>query len=69
MSLPTAAPVRSENSSLPKTIADIERDRLLEALQRCGGIQTRAAALLGLTPRQLGYKMRKYHIDPRRVLS
>jgi Nif-specific regulatory protein len=63
------APLRSENSSLPKTIADIERDRLLEALQRCGGIQTRAAALLGLTPRQLGYKMRKYHIDPRRVFS
>jgi Nif-specific regulatory protein len=59
---------RPEAASLPKTIADIERERLLEALQRCGGIQTRAAALLGLTPRQLGYKMRKYHIDPRRGL-
>jgi Nif-specific regulatory protein len=63
------APLRPEAASLPRTIADLERERLLEALQRCGGVQTRATALLGLTPRQLGYKMRKYHIDPRRGLS
>jgi Nif-specific regulatory protein len=69
VSIPVAAPVRLEAASLPKTIADLERERLLEALQRCGGVQTRAATLLGLTPRQLGYKMRKYHIDPRRGLS
>jgi Nif-specific regulatory protein len=69
VSLPMATPMRLEAASLPRTIADLERERLLEALQRCGGVQTRAATLLGLTPRQLGYKMRKYHIDPRRGLS
>jgi Nif-specific regulatory protein len=55
--------------SLTRTIADLERKRLIEALQRSGGVQTRAAALLGITPRQLGYKAKKYHIDPKRVLS
>jgi Nif-specific regulatory protein len=59
----------SEDATLPREIADIERERLLEALQRCGGVQTRAAALLGITPRQLGYKLRKYRINPRSVLS
>jgi two-component system NtrC family response regulator len=31
-----------------------------EALSRAGGIQTRAAELLGLTERALRYKLRKY---------
>lgn len=56
-------------STLPKAVADIERERLLEALRRSGGVQTRAAALLGITPRQLGYKLKKYHITPKMVLS
>jgi Nif-specific regulatory protein len=59
----------SEVATLPREIADIERERLIEALQRCGGVQTRAATLLGITPRQLGYRLRKYHIDPHSVLS
>jgi Nif-specific regulatory protein len=56
-------------STLPKAVADIERERLLEALRRSGGVQTRAAALLGITPRQLGYKLKKYHIAPKMVLN
>jgi Nif-specific regulatory protein len=63
------SPSRPDLPSLPKTIAELERERLIEALQRCGGVQTRAAAFLGLTPRQLGYKMKKYRIDLRSVLS
>jgi Nif-specific regulatory protein len=55
--------------TLPKAVADIERERLLEALRRSGGVQTRAATLLGITPRQLGYKLKKYHIVPRTVLD
>ena len=38
------------------------RERIVAALGRCGGVQARAARLLGLTPRQIGYKMRKYEI-------
>jgi Nif-specific regulatory protein len=55
-------------SSLPGAVADIERQRLVEALQRSGGVQTRAASLLGITPRQLGYRLKKYQIDPKQIL-
>jgi Nif-specific regulatory protein len=68
---PAAAPSAAmppPTSSLPGAVADIERQRLMEALQRSGGVQTRAAALLGITPRQLGYRLKKYQIDPRHVL-
>lgn len=62
-------PLRSPvTSSLPGVVADIERQRLIEALQRSGGVQTRAASLLGITPRQLGYKLKKYQIDAKHVL-
>jgi Nif-specific regulatory protein len=49
-------------------VADIERQRVVEALQRCGGVQTRAASILGITPRQLGYRLKKYSIDPKQIL-
>ncbi|MGE3537515.1 MAG: sigma-54 interaction domain-containing protein [Candidatus Tectimicrobiota bacterium] len=65
--LPT--PAESTAATLPKAVADIERERLLEALRRSGGVQTRAAAFLGITPRQLGYKLKKYHITPKVVLG
>lgn len=61
--------VEAGPSTLPKAVAEVERERLLEALRRSGGVQTRAAALLGITPRQLGYKLRKYHIAPKAVLG
>jgi Nif-specific regulatory protein len=71
--LPTPPPrglfPESTASTLPKAVADIERERLLEALRRSGGVQTRAATLLGITPRQLGYKLKKYHIAPKMVLG
>jgi len=71
--MPTAPPrvlfSESTASTLPKAVADIERERLLEALRRSGGVQTRAATLLGITPRQLGYKLKKYHITPKMVLG
>ena len=54
-------------ASLTRTVEELERERLSDALQRCGGVQSRAAALLGITPRQLGYKIKKYRIDPRRL--
>jgi Nif-specific regulatory protein len=62
------APSSATHASLPGVVADLERQRLIEALQRSGGVQTRAAAILGITPRQLGYKLKKYQIDPRRII-
>jgi Nif-specific regulatory protein len=38
------------------------REALIEAMEKSGWIQTRAARLLGLTPRQIGYALRKHNI-------
>jgi Nif-specific regulatory protein len=66
--MPFAPSTSPPASSLPGAVADIERQRLVEALQRSGGVQTRAASLLGITPRQLGYRLKKYQIDPKQII-
>ena len=43
-------PAETRSSTLPKAVAEIERERLVEALRTSGGVQTRAAMLLGITP-------------------
>lgn len=49
--------------ALPSTIEDIEKARILGALQRTGWVQAKAAKSLGITPRQIGYKIKKYDIQ------
>jgi len=44
-----------------------ERERLIEAMERCGWVQAKAARLLGLTPRQIGYALRKQGIEMKRL--
>ncbi|MGA8988792.1 MAG: nif-specific transcriptional activator NifA [Rhodoplanes sp.] len=39
-----------------------ERSRLIEAMERTGWVQAKAARLLGLTPRQIGYALKKHGI-------
>jgi Nif-specific regulatory protein len=43
-----------------------ERERLVEAMERAGWVQAKAARLLGLTPRQMGYALRKHGIEIKR---
>jgi Nif-specific regulatory protein len=50
--------------SLQAGIKDIEKSSILNALEKSGWVQARAARILGLTPRQIGYKMKKYGISP-----
>ena len=50
--------------ALPSTIVDIEKAKISDAIKRTGGIQAKAARLLGITPRQIGYKIKKYNIQP-----
>ena len=40
-----------------------ERDRLIDAMERTGWVQAKAARLLGLTPRQIGYALKKHDIE------
>jgi Nif-specific regulatory protein len=44
------------------SVEDLEREHLINALKQSGWVQTRAAKILGLTPRQVGYKMKKYKV-------
>jgi Nif-specific regulatory protein len=48
--------------ALPSTIEDIEKTKLVEALTRTGWSQAKAARILGITPRQIGYKIKKYDL-------
>lgn len=43
-----------------------ERERLIWAMERCGWVQAKAARLLKLSPRQMGYALRKYGIEVRK---
>jgi Nif-specific regulatory protein len=58
-----AEAAREEPPPLGVRLQEIERSRLLEALVRAGWVQAKAARVLGLTPRQVAYKMRKYGIS------
>ena len=44
-----------------------ERERLIEAMDAAGWVQAKAARILGLTPRQIGYALRKYEIEIKRL--
>lgn len=43
-----------------------ERERLIWAMEQCGWVQAKAARLLNITPRQMGYALQKYAIEVRR---
>lgn len=45
---------------------DVERDRLVAAMEKAGWVQAKAARILGLTPRQIGYALKKHGIEIRR---
>ncbi len=44
------------------SLEDVERQLILAALQRAGGVQTKAADLLGVSRRKLQYRMEKHEI-------
>jgi two-component system NtrC family response regulator len=52
-------------ATLPDLLADIESQAIRAALERHGGIQTRAAEELGIGERVLRYKMKKYGLEAR----
>ena len=52
----------AEGFNLERHLQDIERSHLERALDRAGGVQTRAADVLGLSFRQFRYLMKKHGI-------
>jgi len=57
----------SEQHTPPKltkaSLKEMEKESIIQALIDNRGIQTKAAAQLGMTARQIGYKVRKYGIE------
>ena len=49
---------------LPRTVHDVELGMLREALEATGWRQAAAARRLGITPRQIGYRIRRYGLVP-----
>ena len=72
----TAGPVADVPSGLCEHASDpscpalggrpSERDRLVDAMERSGWVQAKAARILGLTPRQIGYALKKHDIELKR---
>lgn len=50
------------SSALSGKVEDLEKEALEKALHRAGGAKAAAARILGITPRQVAYKMKKYKI-------
>jgi two-component system response regulator PilR (NtrC family) len=48
---------------LEQMLADLERSLMQDALAKAGGVQTRAAQLLGLNFRSFRYRAKKYRLD------
>ena len=49
--------------TLDDEVEALERRRIVASLRRHAHVQAKAARELGITPRQLGYKMRKYDLE------
>jgi len=76
MSAPTRGPVPTEPATSPVTSSGVgggssgrlpDRDRLIAAMEKTGWVQAKAARLLGLTPRQVGYALRRHDIPIKRL--
>jgi two-component system response regulator PilR (NtrC family) len=55
-----------EGIDMENTVSEIEKDLMLQALERSGWVQSRAAELLNLTFRAFRYKVKKYGISKAR---
>jgi DNA-binding NtrC family response regulator len=59
----TGAPLAERELNLRDSLNALERQLLLEAHRRAGGVRKEAAHLLGIDPRNLSYYMRKHDLD------
>jgi two-component system response regulator PilR (NtrC family) len=55
--------VPPEGLDLEQVVADLEKNLMQDALQKSGGVQTKAAQLLGINFRSFRYRAKKYGLD------
>lgn len=68
--MPQTAPISMSASSTQLDVDDPdldERERVIAALEQAGWVQAKAARLLGMTPRQIGYRIRILNIKMRQI--
>jgi len=65
----SAAGAASGELNLRTALLGHEKEIVLEALRRSGGVRKEAARLLGVDQRNLGYYVRKHGLDPDRLPS
>jgi len=61
--LPEQGALPQEKQSETLSLEDNERQTIIKALRRSGGVQKDAATLLGISRRAIHYKIKKYGID------
>lgn len=69
VALPSAgaqAAAGADGDSEP-TAEPSERERVIAALERAGWVQARAARLLGMTPRQIAYRVQILNIEMKQI--
>ena len=59
----TPATTPNLEMDLATTLRNVERQLIVDALERADGVQRKAAKLLGVTERVLWYKIKKLQID------
>ncbi len=57
---------QSDSCKVLQSEGNLEREQLLQAMESAGWVQAKAARLLQLTPRQIGYALRKHNIPIRK---
>lgn len=55
-----------EGVSLDERLAALEKSFIVQALEQAGGVQAKAAEVLGIKPRSLWHRVKKYEIDVER---
>jgi len=55
-----SGPIAADPRSLATAVADLEKQRILDALEQCGGNQTRAARMLGISRNTLLARLDDY---------
>ena len=65
---PSVVPAEERDGVPPipgSTIAELERYAILRTLEACGGSTSKAATVLGVSPRKIQYKLHEYAFDPK----
>ncbi len=61
--MPSAEMLSCVQQDLGGEVEQLERMHIVQALKQNHGIQQKASKVLGITPRQLGYRIKKYQIN------